>query len=190
MEDETRLKEYLALHPQPTLNILVLGTPGSGKRSVCSRLAIDVFPVDHDPTENGQYRRPIQLFPPEQGHVLLNWTTILADAAEINHGMLQQMVREADAFMLVYRTSDRGTFDGIASLWQHHIAGKVEGPGFVVANGGGDDVISPRDGQATADSLGAAFWQLSAKTGHGAAEKQLVAMARTILLQRLQSVAE
>ena len=65
--DSRRLKDFLASRPLPTLRILVLGAPGSGKRSTCERLAHGVFPIDRDPTEDGQYRRVVQLFPPEEG---------------------------------------------------------------------------------------------------------------------------
>jgi hypothetical protein len=117
--------DFLSLHPRPTLDILVLGAPGSGKRSFCGRLAHDIFPFERDPTEDGQFRRMVQLFPPEAErsfHVLCNWTTILADPKEMNPGILQQMVREHEVFVLLYRTSDRTTFQAIEGLWRDLIA--------------------------------------------------------------------
>jgi hypothetical protein len=58
---------------------------------------------------------------------------------------------------------------------------------FVVANGGDDDVVSSeREGQVLADKLGATFWPMSAKTGHGAGDEEVIAMAKKILLHRLR----
>jgi GTPase SAR1 family protein len=189
MSDSSRVMDFLSLYPRPTLDILVLGAPGSGKRSFCGRLAHDLFPFERDPTEDGQFHRMVQLFPPEAErsfHVLCNWTTILADPKEMNPGILQQMVREHEVFVLLYRTSDRATFQAIEGLWRDLIAGRGDSMSFVVANGGDDDVVSGREGQALADKLGATFWPMSAKTGQGAAEQQVAAMAKTILLRRMR----
>jgi GTPase SAR1 family protein len=188
MSESSRLKEFISLHPRPTLDILVLGAPGSGKRSVCGRLAHDIFPFERDPTEDGQFRRMVQLFPPEaekKSLVMCNLTTILADPAEMNPGILQQMVREHEVFVLVYRTSNRATFEVVEGLWRNLIAEKGDSVVFLVANGGEDDVVSEGEGQAMAERLGATFWPLSAKTGYGAAEEQVVAMAKTILLRKM-----
>lgn len=186
MDDEARVKEYLSLHTRATLRIIVLGATNSGKRSVCNRLAHDLFPVERDPTEDGHYRRLVQLYPSNQGNdfrVMLEWTTILTDAAQMIPSVLQYLVRAHEAFILVYRTADRATFEAVEGLWRDHIAGKGEGAVLVVANGGeGNDVVSESEGQDMADKLGATFWQLSAKTGDGAAKEQLVAMAKSILL--------
>jgi GTPase SAR1 family protein len=197
--DEARLKANLRLHPNPELNIFVLGAPGSGKRSVCSRIADDVFPQGRDPTEDGTYRRLIQLFPPEepaeQGRkkflVMLNWMTILADPALMHADMLRGSVRAHEAFVLVYRTTERGTFEAVEGLWRNWIAGMGEGEVFVVANGGdegedGVDIVSEDEGRKMAERIGAAFWSLSAKTGEGAGEEQIVNMARAIMLHRIR----
>lgn len=192
MDDEKRLKEFFSSYPKPTLPILVLGAPKSGKRSVCNRLAHDVFPVECDPTEDGHYRRLLQIFPQDYGkdfRVMLEWTTILTDAAKMIPSVLQYLVRAHEAFILVYRTADRATFEAVEGLWRDHIAEKRECAVLVVANGGeGNDVVSESEGQDMADSLGATFWQLSAKTGDGAAEEQLVAMAKSILLYNMRRI--
>jgi len=120
-EDSRRLKDFLALRPLPTLRILVLGAPGSGKRSVCEWLAHGFFPVDRDPTEDGQYRRLIDLFPTEEGRdfrVMLEWTTNLGDPKEMTPGILQQMVRNNEAYVLLYRTADGATFEAAEGLWR------------------------------------------------------------------------
>jgi GTPase SAR1 family protein len=197
--DETRLKTHLRLHPNPELNIFVLGAPGSGKRSVCSRIADDVFSQGRDPTEEGTYRRLLQLFPPEepaeQGRkkflVMLNWTTILADPALMHVDMLMGLVRAHEAFVLVYRTTERRTFEAVEGLWRNWIAEKGEGEVFVVANGGnegedGEDIVSEDEGRKMAERIGAAFWSLSAKTGEGAGEEQIANMARAIMLHRVR----
>lgn len=185
-EDARRLKDFLASQPLPTLRILVLGAPGSGKRSVCEQLAHGVFPVDRDPTENGQYRRLVQLFPPEEGkdfRVVLEWTTNLGDPKEMIPGILQQMVRDNEAHALLYRTADRTTLKAVEGLWQEHIAGRTGGKVFVVANGE-DEGVTQIEGRQLADRLGANFWPLSAKTGDGTGEEQLIVMAKAILLHR------
>jgi GTPase SAR1 family protein len=197
--DETRLKTYLHLHANPELNIFVLGAPGSGKRSVCSRIADDVFPQGRDPTEDGTYRRLIQLFPPEepaeQGRkkflVISNWMTILADPTLMHPDMLRGLVRAHEAFVLVYRTTERRTFEAVEGLWRNWIAGMGKGEVFVVANGGdegedGVDIVSEDEGRKMAERIGAAFWSLSAKTGEGAGEEQIVNMARAIMLHRIR----
>jgi hypothetical protein len=187
-EDTRRLKDFLASQPLPTLRILVLGAPGSGKRSVCEQLAHGVFPVDRDPTENGEYRRLIELFPPEEGRdfrVMLEWTTNLGDPKEMIPGILQQMVRDDEAHILPYRTANRGTFEAVDELWREHIAGRTGGKVFLVANGE-DEGVTQIEGRQLADRLGATFWPLSAKTGDGAGEEQLAAMAKAILLHRHQ----
>ena len=186
--DSSRLKDFFSLHPRPTLDILVLGAPGSGKRSVCGRLAYGVFPFERDPTEDGQFRRLVQLFPPEverSYHAVCTWTTILADPKEMIPGILRQMVRDHDVFVLLYRTSDRATFEAVEALWRDLIAERGDSMLFVVANGGNDDVISEREGRSMADKLGATFWPMSAKTGHGAGDEQLAAMAKQMLLRKL-----
>jgi len=186
--DSSRLKDFLSLHPRPTLDILVLGAPGSGKRSVCGRLAYGVFPFERDPTEDWQFRRLVQLFPLEverSFHAVCTWTTILADPKEMIPGILRQIVREYDVFVLLYRTSDRATFEAVEALWRDLIAGRGDCMLFVVANGGDDDVISEREGRFMADKLGATFWPMSAKTGHGAGDEQLAAMAKQMLLRKL-----
>jgi GTPase SAR1 family protein len=188
MSDSSRLKDFLSRHPRPTLDILVLGAPGSGKRSFCGRLAHDIFPFERDPTEDGQFRRMVQLFPPEiekNSGVLCNLTTILADPKEMHSGILRQMVREHEVFVLVYRTSNRATFEAVEGLWRDLIAERGDSMSFVVANGGDDDVVSEREGQVLADKLGATLWPMSAKTGHGAGDEQLAAVAKKILLRRL-----
>lgn len=185
-KDDDHLKEFLASHPLPTLQVLVLGAPGSGKRSVCEQLAHGVFPVDRDPTENGQYRRLVELFPPEQGRdfrVMLEWTTNLGDPKEMIPGILQQMVRDNEAHALLYRTADRGTFEAVEVLWREHIVGRTDGKVFLVANGEGEGVTQTQ-GRQLADRLRATFWPLSAKTGDGAGEEQLINMAKAILLHR------
>jgi GTPase SAR1 family protein len=197
--DETRLKTYLHLHANPELNIFVLGAPGSGKRSVCSRIADDVFPQGRDPTEDGTYRRLIQLFPPEepveQGRkkflVISNWMTILADPTLMHPDMLRGLVRAHEAFVLVYRTTERRTFEAVEGLWRNWIAGMGKGEVFVVANGGdegedGVDIVSEDEGRKMAERIGAAFWSLSAKTGEGAGEEQIVNMTRAIILHRVR----
>jgi GTPase SAR1 family protein len=189
MSESSRLKDFISLQSRPTLDILVLGAPGSGKRSVCGRLAHNIFPFERDPTEDGQFRRMVQLFPPEAGrtfHVLCNWTTILADPKEMHPGILRQMVREHEVFVLVYRTSDRATFEAVEGLWRDLTTGRGDSVVFLVANGGEDDVVSEGEGQAMAERLGATFWPLSAKTGHGAAEDNVAAMAKTILLRKMR----
>lgn len=113
-DSSCRLKDFLTSRPLPTLRILVLGAPGSGKRSVCEQLAHGLFPIDCDPTEDEQYRRLIQLFSPEEGRdfrVMLEWTTNLGDPREMIPGILQQMVRDNEAHALLYRTADRATFE-------------------------------------------------------------------------------
>jgi hypothetical protein len=185
-KDDRRLKDSLASQPLPTIQFLVLGAPGSGKRSVCERLAHGVFPVDRDPTENGQYRRLIELFPPEQGKdssVMLEWTTNLGAPKEMIPGILQQMVRDNEAHALMYRTTDRGTFEAVEVLWREHIAGRTDGKVFLVANGE-DEEVTQTEGRELADRLGATFWPLSAKTGDGAGEEQLINMAKATLLHR------
>jgi len=187
-EDTSRLKDFLASQPLPTLRILVLGAPGSGKRSVCERFAHGVFPVGRDPTENGEYRRLIELFPLEEGRefrVMLEWTTNLGDPKEMIPGILQQMVRDNEAHILPYRVANRGTFEAADGLWREHIAGKTGGKVFLVANGE-DEGVTQNEGRQLAHRLGATFWPLSAKTGDGAGEEQLAAMAKAILLHRLQ----
>lgn len=185
-EDSRRLKDFLASKPLPTLRILVLGAPGSGKRSVCEQLAHRVFPIDRDPTEDGQYRRVVQLFPPEEGRdfrVMLEWTTNLGNPEEMIPGILQQMVRDNEAHALLYRTADRATFEAAEALWREHFAGRRDGNVFLVANGE-DERVTSTEGRQLADILGATFWPLSAKTGEGAREEQLIAMAKAILLHR------
>lgn len=196
-DDETRLKTHLRLHPNPELDIFVLGAPGAGKRSVCSRLADDVFPQGRDPTEEGTYRRMVQLFPPEeQGgrksfQVMLNWMTILTDPALMHADMLRGLARAHEAFVLVYRTTERRTFEAVEGLWRDWVDGEGEGEVFVVANGtdgreGREDVVSEDEGWEVAQRIGAAFWPLSAKTGEGAGEERIVAMARAILSRRIR----
>lgn len=188
MSDDAPMKDFLASQPLPTLRILVLGAPGSGKRSVCEQLAHGVFPVDRDPTENGQYRRLVQLFPPEEGkdfHVVLEWTTNLGDPKEMIPGILQQMVRDNEAHALLYRTTDRTTFEAVEGMWREHIAGRTGGKVFVVANGE-DEGVTQTEGQDLAEKLGATFWPLSAKTGDGAGEENLVGVAKAMLLHRHQ----
>ena len=185
-EDSRRLKDFLASKPLPTLRILVLGAPGSGKRSVCEQLVHGVFPTDRDPTEDGQYRRLVELFPPGEGRdfrVMLEWTTNLGDPKEMITGILQQMVRDNEAHALLYRTADRATFEAAVRLWREHIAGRTDGNVFLVANGE-DEGVTLTEGKQLADKLGATFWPLSAKTGEGAGEEQLIAMAKAILLHR------
>jgi hypothetical protein len=189
MSDSSRLKDFFSLCPRPTLDILVLGAPGSGKRSFCGRLAHGIFPFERDPTEDGQFRQMVQLFAPEAErsfHVLCDWETILADPKEMNPGILQQMVRDHEVFVLLYRTSKRATFDAVEGMWRDLIARRGDVMLFVVANGGDDGVVSEREGQALADKLGAIFWQMSAKTGHGTGDEQLATMAKKILLHRLR----
>jgi len=188
MSEDTRLKDFLTSQPLPTLQILVLGAPGSGKRSVCEQIAHGVFPIDREPTENGQYLRIIELFPSEEGRdfrVMLEWTTNLADPKEMIPGILQQMVRDNEAHVLLYRTADRGTFEAVEGLWQDHIAGRTGGKVFLVANGE-DEGVTQAEGKQLADRLGASFWLLSAKTGDGAGEEQLIVIAKAILLHRCE----
>lgn len=188
MTEDSRLKDVLASQPLPTLRILVLGAPGSGKRSVCEQLAHGVYPVDREPTEDGQYRRLIELFPPEEGkdsRVMLELTTNLADPKEMIPGILQQMVRDNEAHVLLYRTADRSTFDAVEELWRENVAGRTGGKVFLVANGV-DEGVTKTEGKQLADKLGATFWPLSAETGDGAGEEQLVDMAKAVLLHRHQ----
>jgi hypothetical protein len=187
-EDVRRLKDHLALQPLPTLRIFVFGAPGSGKRSVCEQLAHGSFPIGREPTEDGQYRRLLQLLPPEEGEnfrVMLEWTTNLGDPREMTPDILQLMVRDNEAHILLYRTADRATFDAVEGLWREHIAGRTNGKVFVVANGE-DEGVTQIEGKKLADRMGATFWPLSAQTGDGAGEEQLVAMARAVLLHRYE----
>ena len=186
MDDDARLQEYLSHHPTAanrTINILVLGAPNSGKRSICSRLAADVFPQGYDPTEDGQYRRQIKL---AGARVMVVWTTILADARIMIQSLLRHMVQINEAYVLVYRSADRGTFEPVKGLWQDYIAGEREKLVFVVANGQRDDSVSEREGRELADGLGATFLRMDAKSGDGAAEEDVVAIARAILLHRMR----
>ena len=185
-EDSCRLKDFLTSRPLPTLRILVLGAPGSGKRSVCEQLARGVFPVDRDLTEDGQYRRLVPLFPPEEGRdfrVMLEWTTNLEDPKEMIPSILQQIVHDNEAFALLYRTADRATLDTVGGLWREHIAKRTNGYVFLVADGKAGE-ITPTEGKRLADRLGATFWSLSAKTKVGAGERQLITMTKAILLHR------
>lgn len=149
-EDSCRLKDFLTSRPIPTLRILVLGAPGSGKRSVCEQLAHGVLPIDRDPTRDGQYRRLIQLFPPEEGmdfRAMLEWTTNLGGPKEMIPGIRQQMMRDNEARALLYRPADRATFEAAEGLWQEHIAGRTDGNVFLVANGNEDEGVTPTGGK-------------------------------------------
>lgn len=101
-------------------------------------------------------------------------------------GILQQMMRDNEAHALLYRTANRATFEAAEGLWREHIAGRTDGNVFLVTNGDEDEGVDPTEGKQLADRMGATFWPLSAKTGDGAGQEQLIAMAKAILLNRHQ----
>jgi hypothetical protein len=93
------------------------------------------------------------------------------------------MVRDNEAHALLYRTADRGTFEAVEVLWREHIAGRTGGKLFLMANGE-DEGVTQIEGKQLAERMGATFWPLSAKTGDGAGEEQLINIAKAILLRR------
>lgn len=200
--EESLLRSYLTQNPQSTLEVLVLGAPNTGKRSLCERFTTDTFTHERDPTQTGQHRRLLELFPKSsvdakapadpKCQVLLD-LTLLGDASNTHPGIVRQMVQDNEAYLLVYSVTDRSSFEAVEGLWRKHVrvgARSLKAPLFLVANctdaAQEQRVVTEAEGAELAKKLRAELWPVSAKTGIGCGQGEVSALAQKVLLRRLQ----
>ena len=122
----------------------------------------------------------------------VEWTTILADASRIIPSVMQYMVRENEAYMLIYRVDSRASFDAAEGLMRDRVQAsrdQNDAPLFLVANcvdlPQEHWAVTEDEGKALAQRLGGDVFSCSAKTGQGCGVETIQGMVEKVLLHRL-----
>lgn len=149
------------------VKVVLLGDSGVGKSSIVLRFVADNFKSDGEATIGASYMGKTLQFNDKM--IKFNiWDTA---GQERYHSLAKMYYRDANAAIMVYDITKRGSFDGLKK-WQKELAEYGPKDIAVIIAGNKEDLveteaISPEEVQGFAKSIGAAYKKTSAKTNYG-----------------------
>jgi len=147
--------------------VVIVGTAGSGKSSLCIRFIADRFVEFYEPTLEDLYRK--QVVVDNDVHVMDIFDTAGTDGL---HLARDAYIRQGHGFLLIYSINDQHSFREVQKLHDHCIRIKdndVEKVPFVLVGTKADledeRQVSFQQGKEMAAAMGASFLEASASTG-------------------------
>ncbi|KAM0441003.1 hypothetical protein ACHAPT_000308 [Fusarium lateritium] len=174
-----------------TMQAYFAGSPGVGLRMLLHRICYQGYEDDlpYDPTgEDG--RRMVMA---QRGPVILNCDVIRSDAAH-NPAMVKWAAEREDALICVYSVADRSSFEHLQTLCKDiPLPPPPEGAVLFVAASKTDLPdwkVSLEEGRQLSSSIGAEFLIMSAKTGAGCGDDDVVALVDHVYLGKAKAEEE
>ena len=170
------------------LKLVVMGTGAVGKSCVTLQFVQGLFVAKYDPTIEDAYRKAVEV---DGQAVVLD----ILDTAGTD--MFTQMrdlyLREGDGFVLVYSVTSRASWNELAELHETLLRARDGARVPLVLAGNKCDlvkerVVSTESGAARAGQWGAAFHEVSAKTGDGV-DRMFMGLVKEILALRAKQQA-
>lgn len=152
---------------QTQIKVVLLGNSGVGKSSLVLRFVADNFKSDGDATIGASYMGKMLQF--NDRMIKFNiWDTA---GQERYHSLAKMYYRDANAAIMTYDITKRESFEGL-KRWHQEL--QEFGPKDIVITIAGNkedlvenEVVSPEEVKAFANSIGAIYRKTSAKTNYG-----------------------
>jgi len=112
-------------------NIVVIGNGGVGKTALTVQFVQDKFIKDYDPTIENSYRKQVMV--DGQVAVLNIWDTAGQEEYEV---LLEQYIKDADGFLLVYSVTAKNSFASLQKYWKKilMVRGGTQQPVAILGN--------------------------------------------------------
>jgi small GTP-binding protein len=149
------------------VKVVLLGDSGVGKSSIVLRFVADNFKSDAEATIGASYMGKILQF--NEKMIKFNiWDTA---GQERYHSLAKMYYRDANAAIMVYDITKKGSFDGL-KRWHKELTEFGPKDIAVIIAGNKEDLVeseavSPEEAQTFARSIGALYKKTSAKTNYG-----------------------
>eukprot|EP01114_Cavostelium_apophysatum_P002220 TRINITY_DN1194_c0_g1_i1.p1 TRINITY_DN1194_c0_g1~~TRINITY_DN1194_c0_g1_i1.p1 ORF type:complete len:193 (-),score=44.70 TRINITY_DN1194_c0_g1_i1:156-734(-) len=143
--------------------LVILGEGGVGKSALTIQLTQNHFITEYDPTIENSYRKQVNI---DDETCMLD---ILDTAGQEEYSaMRDQYIRSGQGFIIVYSITSKPSFDNLISFHDQILRVKDEDsfPVVILANKCDlekDREVSTTEGKGFADSIGAPFYETSAK---------------------------
>jgi len=143
--------------------LVILGEGGVGKSALTIQLTQNHFITEYDPTIENSYRKQVNI---DDETCMLD---ILDTAGQEEYSaMRDQYIRSGQGFVMVYSITSRATFESLPSFHDQILRVKDEDSFPVAVLGNKCDLekdreVSTMEGKEFADSIGAPFFETSAK---------------------------
>jgi len=143
--------------------LVVLGEGGVGKSALTIQLVQSHFITEYDPTIESSYRTQVNI---DDETCMLE---ILDTAGQEEYSaMRDQYIRRGEGFMIIYSITSRPTYENLQSLHDQILRVKDEDFFPAVVLGNKCDLqkerqVTTEEGKQFADSIGAPFFESSAK---------------------------
>jgi len=143
--------------------LVILGEGGVGKSALTIQLTQNHFICEYDPTIENSYRKQVNI---DDETCMLD---ILDTAGQEEYSaMRDQYIRSGQGFIIVYSITSKTSFDNLVNFHDQILRVKDEDsfPVVILANKCDlekDREVSVMEGKSFADSIGAPFYETSAK---------------------------
>jgi len=143
--------------------LVILGEGGVGKSALTIQLTQNHFITEYDPTIENSYRKQVNI---DDETCMLD---ILDTAGQEEYSaMRDQYIRSGQGFIIVYSITSKPSFENLNSFHDQILRVKDEDSFPVVILGNKCDLekdreVATQEGKAFADSIGAPFYETSAK---------------------------
>jgi len=143
--------------------LVILGEGGVGKSALTIQLTQNHFITEYDPTIENSYRKQVNI---DDETVMLD---ILDTAGQEEYSaMRDQYIRSGQGFILVYSITSKPSYDNLTSFHDQILRVKDEDSFPVVLLGNKCDLekdreVTTMEGKSLADTMGAPFYETSAK---------------------------
>jgi len=143
--------------------LVILGEGGVGKSALTIQLTQNHFITEYDPTIENSYRKQVNI---DDETCMLD---ILDTAGQEEYSaMRDQYIRSGQGFIIVYSITSKASFENLANFHDQILRVKDEDSFPVVILGNKCDLekdreISTMEGKSYSDSIGAPFYETSAK---------------------------
>jgi len=143
--------------------LVILGEGGVGKSALTIQLTQNHFITEYDPTIENSYRKQVNI---DDETCMLD---ILDTAGQEEYSaMRDQYIRSGQGFIIVYSITSKPSFENLTAFHDQILRVKDEDSFPVVILGNKCDLekdreVSTMEGKSFADSIGAPFYETSAK---------------------------
>ncbi|XP_013786585.1 ras-related and estrogen-regulated growth inhibitor-like isoform X1 [Limulus polyphemus] len=164
--------------------LVLLGNPGVGKSALIVRFITSRFIWEYDPTLECTYRHTVMVDDE-------NVTMEILDTAGRGENILQDgNINWGEGFLLVYSTTDRGSFEDILHLHQHIASVKKTQNFSCVLVGNKNDLTHERkveqeEAEQLAVELSCCFFECSACDGGDAVGEAFKELHRDVVRRRM-----